>query len=77
MFHFNVTSGSTTVYDHEGTELADLKSARAEAIRDAWAAMSEAMRKGRDISRHSTIEICDGDGKLLMSLPCSDAILPD
>ena len=75
-YYFNVTTAGRTFADPEGTELDDLEAARAEAIDDARAAMSEAIRCGIDLSRRAMIEICDADGSALLRVPYSEAILP-
>lgn len=72
-FHFNVYSKAGVIVDIEGIDLPDLASARAEAISDIRALMSEAILRGHDVSgRH--LEITDMDGALLMTIAFVEAI---
>ncbi|MDQ0322210.1 hypothetical protein QO002_004416 [Pararhizobium capsulatum DSM 1112] len=57
-YFFNIMTANGPIDDPEGTELDDLGQARIEAIADARALMSTAMREGRTIFGRS-IEICD------------------
>jgi len=75
-FHLNISTRTTVILDEEGAELADLSSARREAIMDARALMSAAIMQGRDIS-HRYIDICDADGDLLLKVPFIEAYEPD
>ena len=72
-FYFNIITGGGPLIDFEGTELADLEHARAEAIADARALMSTAMIDGYTIFGRS-IEIRDEAGDLLLVLPFTDAV---
>lgn len=74
-FHFHIVTSLMTIPDPEGTELASLEAAFAEAIQDARALMSAAILKGLDISSRR-IEIHDENG-LVLVVPFSDAITPD
>lgn len=76
-FFFHVRTGDELVRDPEGSELASLLDARAEAILDARAAMSVAIGEGRDISRRTSVEIHDEADVLVMKVPYRDAILAD
>lgn len=76
-YFFNVRARSETILDPEGSALPSLEAARAEAILDARAAMSRAILTGLDISRRYTIDICDEEGRVLLSVPFTDAILAD
>ena len=72
-YFFNVVAAAGSVDDDEGTELASLEAARAEALDDARALMSDAIRGGSDISgRH--IDICDSAGAVLMTVEFAEAI---
>ncbi|MFN7024645.1 MAG: DUF6894 family protein [Pseudorhizobium sp.] len=75
-YYFNLPSAAGTVHDYEGTELSTLEDARREAIEDARVLMSTAMLEGRDISARS-IEICNRDGEVLLTVAFRDAITPD
>ncbi len=72
-FFFNVITASGPVTDLDGTELASLEEARAEAILDAREQMSDAIRDGRDVSSRS-IEICNEAGDIVSVLPFREAI---
>lgn len=72
-YFFNIITGSGPTADDEGSELRDLAHARLEAIEDARALMSTAMRDGRTIFGRS-IAICNEAGDVLMVLPFSEAV---
>jgi|EndMetStandDraft_4_1072995.scaffolds.fasta_scaffold430401_2 hypothetical protein len=72
-YHFNVIYDGREIRDREGSELPDIEAARIEAVADARALMSEAVRNGWDISGRS-INICSGTGDILMTINFSDAI---
>jgi hypothetical protein len=72
-FYFSVITNAEKIIDEEGTELPDLNAARAEAIEDARALMSDAILGGRDISDRS-IEISNESGEVLMVVPFVDAV---
>jgi hypothetical protein len=74
-YYFQLVPAAGTVHDHEGTELSSFEDARREAIEDARALMSAAMLEGRDISARS-IEVCNEDGEVLLSVAFRDAIKP-
>lgn len=74
-FYFHIVTSSMTIPDLEGTEVASLEAALAEAIQDARSLMSAAILNGLDISSRR-IEIHDGNG-LVRVVPFSDAITPD
>jgi hypothetical protein len=61
--------------DFEGSDLADLEQARLEALDDARALMSDAIRLGQDISSRR-VEICNEAGDILLKVPFADAIKP-
>ncbi|WP_430252295.1 DUF6894 family protein [Neorhizobium sp. DAR64860/K0K1] len=71
-FFFNLV-GSETVYDSEGTELSSLEAARCEAIEDARAIMSDAIRAGFDVSERR-VEICDESGDVVAVMPFANAV---
>jgi hypothetical protein len=72
-FYFNIITAGGPLIDFEGTELADLEQARAEAIADARALMSTAMIDGYTIFGRS-IEIRNEAGDLLLVLPFTEAV---
>lgn len=72
-FHYHI--GQDRVQDLDGSVLPDLAAARAEAVQNARDLMSEAVRRGFDIS-HRTYQICDESGVLLATLPFASSITP-
>jgi hypothetical protein len=72
-FYFNVRVGPHVIPDTEGTDLASLQEAQAEALLDARSLMSAAILEGDDISGRS-IEICNEAGDVLFILPFGDAV---
>ena len=65
--------GQQTITDMEGSELASLNEARSEAIEDARAIMSDAVRVGYDVTARR-VEIRDEAGELLAVVPFADAL---
>jgi hypothetical protein len=74
-FYFNVIAQDGKRRDFEGSDLADLEQARLEALDDARALMSDAIRLGQDISSRR-VEICNEAGDILLKVPFADAIKP-
>lgn len=72
-YYFDVMSGNSLLEDMEGSELVDLDHAVTEALEDARALMSEAVRQGHDISDGSIV-IRDGDRTLLKVVRFADAL---
>ncbi|NWJ27556.1 hypothetical protein [Rhizobium sp. RM] len=72
-YYFDVMSGNSVLEDMEGSELVDLNHAVAEALEDARALMSEAVRQGHDISDGSIV-IRNGDRTLLKVIRFTDAL---
>jgi hypothetical protein len=72
-YYFHIALGAKTIRDEEGTELADIDAARSEALQDARAIMSEAIRQGYDVSGRS-IRIADEAGKIILVVPFASAI---
>lgn len=65
--------GHETVTDIEGSEFSFLNDARVEAIEDARAIMSDAVRAGYDVTARC-VEIRDEEGELLAVVPFTDAL---
>jgi hypothetical protein len=65
--------GQQTITDIEGSELASLNEARSEAIEDARAIMSDAVRAGYDVTARR-VEIRDEAGELLAVVPFADVL---
>ena len=74
-FFFNYRLGEDYVRDEEGTDLADIHAARAEAVKDARHLMSRSILDGHDVSKR-VFEICDETGRVLLELPFVEAISP-
>ncbi|MBY3266868.1 hypothetical protein HFO15_35515 [Rhizobium laguerreae] len=74
-YYFNIIAGDGFRQDFEGTELPSLEDAKAEAIEDARALMSDAILLGQDISSRR-LEICNEAGDVLLTVLFKDAIKP-
>ncbi|SES47118.1 hypothetical protein SAMN03159406_04933 [Rhizobium sp. NFR03] len=74
-FFFHVITSACVIRDEEGSELADLPTARAEAIEDIRMLISDPALLGRDVSSRS-MAICDEAGNTLLALPFKDALTP-
>ncbi|OWO94879.1 hypothetical protein B5E41_10725 [Rhizobium esperanzae] len=72
-FCFNVASGTGTVVDPEGSQLATIEDAGREAVQDERALMSQAVLSGKDTSARK-IHIYDEQGTLLLIVPFADTI---
>ena len=73
IYHFHIHN-DIEVADVEGIECADLDLARTRAIEGARSLMCESLTKcGRIILSHS-IEVTDDGGRILMTIPFSDAV---
>jgi hypothetical protein len=64
------------VRDFEGSELADIDAAIVEALEDVRMLMSDAVRDGRDLAGRR-VEIVDGSGSLLATVPYANALVRD
>jgi hypothetical protein len=71
-FYFNIITSVGTISDEVGSELPDLDAARTEAIKDARALMSEAMRSGEDVSTRA-MEICGESGEAVLIVQFTEA----
>jgi uncharacterized protein YoaH (UPF0181 family) len=72
-YFFNVIAAADSIVDLEGSELPNMQSARTEGIEQIRELMADAIRSGFDISSRR-IEIRDGSGTLLATMPFTDAI---
>ena len=72
-FYFHVCNGSGFTEDDEGSELADLSEARANAIRGLRDIMASELKRG-ELNLGSFIEIEDEAHKLVMTVPFADAV---
>jgi hypothetical protein len=71
-YYFHIVDGRT-VRDEEGQEFPSLEEAKAEAVAAARSIMREAVWAGR-LPLNECIQIADGDGAVLMTVPFRDAI---
>lgn len=71
-FFFHICNGNGFTEDEEGRELRDEAEARFVALAGARDIMAEEMRAGQ-LDPASFIEVEDAEGRLLFTLPFSDA----
>lgn len=72
-YFFNVYNGTGLTEDLEGVELRDLEAAREQALAGIRSILGEELGSGL-VDLTGRLEICDGSGSLLLSVPFSDAI---
>ena len=72
-FHFHLHDDLDCA-DEEGTELPDLAAARKRAAQEARLLMCELLRMEGRIALHHYIDIEDGDGAVLGSVPFRDVV---
>jgi hypothetical protein len=72
LYYFHIRTGDKLEIDPDGTELPDLDAAVAEALRVARELLDEAA----DLGREAVIEIADGAGQTILTVPFSDAARP-
>jgi hypothetical protein len=70
MYYLHIRSGNELEIDPDGTEMPDLQAARIEALKVAHELMIEVS----DLGDEAAIEIADGDGHPLLSVPFSEAV---
>jgi hypothetical protein len=70
MYYFHIRDGDKFEVDPDGTELPDIDAARAEALKVAQELMTEVP----DLGREAVIEIADGYGQTVLTVPFSDTI---
>ena len=75
-FYFNVRSRGRLVADPEGQEFPSLAAARASALKDALQIMSAAVLTGKR-PNGSQFEIMDDHGRVVLTVPFSDAFAAD
>ncbi len=73
VYFFHLRGGRIDAHDHEGTELADATAARRQAVLNARDIMAEEVKEGR-LPLHERIDVHDGEGLLLFSVPFRSAI---
>lgn len=72
-FYFHIVDGEHVLEDPDGTELADIEEARADALQSARHLLAERVLNG-EIVNGQRFEIRDDHGKLLATVPFKDAI---
>jgi hypothetical protein len=72
-YFFHIIDGGDRLDDPEGVDLADLDTARAEAILTAREIMAEGIKRG-DYPDGQIFEITNGDGQILLTIPFKQAI---
>lgn len=72
LFYFHVYDGMLVAPDDEGLELANIETARDEAVRGARSILSDEILRGC-IDLNGRIEIAGEDGAILLELPFRDA----
>ena len=72
-YHFNIHNGIGFVEDEEGRELADLAAARAEGLKGIRSIVCEDVQKGI-VDLDGRLEIRDGEGALVLTIPFGEAV---
>jgi len=73
-FHFHIRTESEFIRDEEGTEFPDCSTAVVEAVRGARCLMKGEVGRGT-LCLNQSIEIHDGDGQHLRTVPFSEALI--
>jgi hypothetical protein len=72
-FYFHIVDGTDFIEDPDGSELADLDAARAEALHSARHLLADKVRAG-EVVDGARFEIRNSDGLLLATVMFRDAI---
>ncbi len=72
LYYLHIRNGDKLEVDPDGTELPDLEVALTEALKVARELVDEVADLGRD----AVIEVADGSGETVLTVPFSDAIRP-
>ena len=72
LYYLHIRNGDKLEVDPDGTELPDLEAAFAEAVKVARELVDEVDDLGRD----AAIEITDGAGETVLTVPFSDTLRP-
>lgn len=72
-FFFHIVDGDKVIEDPDGSELANLDTARAEALQSARHLLADKVRAG-EVVDGQRFEIRDGEGELLAVVRFKDAI---
>jgi hypothetical protein len=74
-YFLHVRSGDSRLEDPDGADFADIAAAKAEAIESARELISECVLTGLPMGLHRLFEITDDEGRLVASVPFSDAVM--
>ena len=74
LYLFDIIAGSKRIRDFEGCEFLDLQAARDEALRCAGDQAAEELRSGRRFPSDWLVEILDGVGNKLATLPFASLV---
>jgi hypothetical protein len=72
-FYFHIIDGQKRIEDPDGSELADLETARSEALKSARDLLADKVRYGHIVDGQQ-FEIRDANGTVLATIPFRDAI---
>jgi hypothetical protein len=72
LYYLHIRNGDKLEVDPDGTELPDLGAALTEALKVARELVDEVADLGRD----AVIEVADGSGETILTVPFSDALRP-
>ena len=72
LYYLHIRNSDKLEMDPDGTELPDLEAALTEALKVARELVGEVDDLGRD----AVIEIADGSGETILTVPFSDAVQP-
>jgi hypothetical protein len=73
LFFLNVRDGASLIRDPEGSEFADLETARAEALAAARDVLGDEL-KNDQVQDNRQYEITDEAGQVLATIPLMDAL---
>ena len=72
LYYLHIRNGDKLEVDPDGTELPDLDAAFSEAVK----VVRELVDEVDDLGRDAVIEIADGAGEIVLTVPFSDAVRP-
>ena len=72
LYYLHIRNGDKLEVDPDGTELPDLEAALTEALKVA----RELVHEVADLGRDAVIEVADGSGETILTVPFSDALRP-
>src|SRR5262245_6080538 len=76
-YYFHIVTNNERLVDPDGGEFTDLASARAEASQSARDLMAEELRGGRSVPFGWQVQVADGEGKVLLTLPFSRLVFSE